>query len=553
MTHQHGDQKSLHAVSHEVFHPIEGDLVDPSERFFAPVQADLVDRLLGEYTATLNNMNSVVDFMSGQDFRSTLHYFIEGNSLEPGQSASVSSGGLFSLEGAVAYLNSTYWTKALALTDVYEAMPKARRDEWDNQIKSRQAPDFEETTVRSTLNALLSDRTKFFAEQVDGIFRALSGDHVTNKPEGFTKIFIINHMLYKDGGINYENAGYIHDLRCVIAKFMGRSAPRYGTSGPLLEAMQRDYGTWHIVDGGALRMRLYKRGTVHCEVNPDLAWSLNSLLATLYPTAIPPKFRTRPKNPHKEFQLIGKPLPFEVIHLLADMVHPGRVGRDEITANPYALRFKNFDKNEAKKGAENVLHMLGGVRMNINAFIWYEFDYDPRSALDRIIISGCVPDQKSHQFYPTPDTMSDEAVEMADIQDDDEILEPSAGQGGIACKLPKSQTTCVEISSLHCQILRAKGFNTVEGDFLKWAASTTRRFSCVIMNPPFSDGRALAHLQAASELLIASGRLVAILPASLKNKNVLPGWTLEWSKVYSNEFDGTGVSVVMVKAIRSVH
>ena len=43
---------------------------------------------------------------------------------------------------------------------------------------------------------------------------------------------------------------------------------------------------------------------------------------------------------------------------------------------------------------------------------------------------------------------------------------------------------------------------------------------------------------------------VAILPASAKNRDVLPGWTLEWSRVFDNEFAGASVSVVILAATR---
>lgn len=42
------------------------------------------------------------------------------------------------------------------------------------------------------------------------------------------------------------------------------------------------------------------------------------------------------------------------------------------------------------------------------------------------------------------------------------------------------------------------------------------------------------------------GRLVAILPASAKGKDLLPGWQCEWSQVFDNEFAGTSVSVVIL-------
>ncbi|MEB7886055.1 class I SAM-dependent methyltransferase [Serratia fonticola] len=100
------------------------------------------------------------------------------------------------------------------------------------------------------------------------------------------------------------------------------------------------------------------------------------------------------------------------------------------------------------------------------------------------------------------------------------------------------------------RVLEAKGLTVERADFIKWAETTDKRFDKVVMNPPFSEGRAKAHLVAAANLVKPGGRVVAILPASMRKKSFLPGWTCSWSGLISNEFDGTSVSVVMLKADR---
>ena len=117
--------------------------------------------------------------------------------------------------------------KALNMTDVYEYMPNNRRTEWNEQIREMKTPDFDEETVRPTIMELLNSRQQFFAERVDGIFRALSGDHVTNRPEGFGKRMILARVFNEYGWTNHDMSGFIRDLRQVIAKFMGRDEPRW--------------------------------------------------------------------------------------------------------------------------------------------------------------------------------------------------------------------------------------------------------------------------------------------------------------------------------------
>ncbi|MGA9618169.1 MAG: DUF4942 domain-containing protein, partial [Serratia proteamaculans] len=113
-------------------------------------------------------------------------YFLRGN--QDGERYIRPVSDIFKLEGAIANLNAAYWQQALSLTDVYEYMPQKRRDEWDDQIREMKTPEFEEETVRPTIMSLLNSRQKFFGERVDGIFRTLSGEHVTNRPEGFSPI-----------------------------------------------------------------------------------------------------------------------------------------------------------------------------------------------------------------------------------------------------------------------------------------------------------------------------------------------------------------------------
>lgn len=522
---------------------------DKAAPFFAPVSSDVIDGLLGRYQTQRQHISHIAS-IAASGMGGAISWFIAGNK-DRGHIPGVEQ--LFAEPGAVAALNSRYWSDALALTDVYDCMPQARRDEWNKTISEQKAPEFTEDAVRPTINSLLADRNKFFAERVDGIFRGLSGHHVTNVPEGFSKRMIIGYVTDQYGYASSGRAGLINDLRAVIAKFMGRDEPKWNMSGPVVAHARRNSGQWITVDGGALRIRCYKVGTAHLEVHPDMAYRLNQVLAGLHPRAIPAAFRTKPAKKHKEFQMMGRPLPFLVVDVLNGMElayshTQDERGRDVRAPIQNAVRMPYRQCGEAVlEEARRVLASIGGVLTKAGN---WQFDYAPGQVIAEIAASGCVPDVKTHQFYPTPESIARIAVELADIGPDDTVLEPSAGQGGIADHLPAPhRAVCVEISKLHCDILAAKGFVVVRADFLAWAPSAPK-FDRIIMNPPFSEGRALAHLQAAAGLLKAAGRLVAVLPASLKGKDVLAGWVLEWSDVYSGEFAGTGVSVVILTAVQ---
>ena len=538
------------------------ELIEEIEPFFAPMSADLVDSLIGQYNAARANVEALAAAVRAGQNASVLHYFVEGNVKEQRHSMPTTVDALFRVEGAIAQLNADFWSRALRLTDVMDYMPQARRDEWHEQIRNPEGrkagrhtsetelpplPEFEEATVRSTLTGLLHNRSQFLAERVDGIFRALSRQHVTNQPQGFGKRMIIANVF------GYQTHGHINDLRCVIAKFMGRDEPKHGATDPVVKAARRQNGQWMPVDGGALRIRVYGGvGTAHLEVHPDMAWRLNAILASLYPLAIPAEFRTKPKRARKvkDFELFDRPLPFAVVQLLAEM----REVRERIEpawperyrAVPNAREFGYGEKDKAAVAeAEKVLMAIGAVKAGRH----WQFDYDPTEVLDQVVCSGCIPDHKSHQFYPTPESVAALAVELAQIGPEHTCLEPSAGQGGLADMMPSTRTICVEISDLHCQILKAKGYATVQADFLKFTSDNP--FDRIVMNPPFSEGRWHAHLQHAASMLATDGRLVAILPASAKGKPVLEGFDLQWSAIMENQFAGTSVDVVILAAQRS--
>lgn len=552
--------------------------------FFAPSTMDMVDSLVAQYQSGRKQIKRVAEFANGDDCRAVLHYFLSGNATEERGRMSMQSSAdqLFRESGALAQLNSAYWSKALALTDVYDAMPQTRRNEWNAQIRNPQGvkkhrgadgewetpplPDFEEETVRATLQGLLASRAMFLAERVDGIFRALSGEHVTNSPAAFGKRMIIARLITCYNMLDHDRVGYINDLRCVIAKFMGRDEPKWNaTSGVVDRARRTMRGQWVTLDGGALRLRAYKCGTAHLEVHPDMAWRLNSILAHMHPMAIPAEFRQKPKKQPKEFAMMSRPLPFAVVETLENLEQAynfvANTGpnswRDQFrrVEIPNGLEPRNgWGKSVATQEAERVIAYIGGVKTkNDRGGDYFAFDYDPTEVIAEIICSGCLPDQKAHQYYPTPANVAEAAIAlaMADAAPGINWLEPSAGTGGLADMMPKDDTTCVEISALHCKVLEAKGHSVIQGDFLK-VSPQCKPYHRIVMNPPFSEGRWQAHLEHASTMLASGGRLIAILPASAKGKDVLPGWSLEWSGVFANEFAGTSTAVVILLATRGI-
>lgn len=497
-----------------------------STRANLPAISTPLDTLFGQYAMARKQIEELSAAIAKS---SVICYFFESKRgrhyMSPGE--------IFIETDAVKALDADFWMRAIALTDVLKVMPAKKRNEWNESIRNFTVPAFEEETVRATIVDLLNSRTRFFAEKVDGIFQSLSRMHVTNSPEGFSKKMIVNHMLNAYGSFDCQRVEYLHDLRSVIASFMGQEISNSSTSD--ITRTIKPTGEWHILDGGAIRLKVYKVGTAHIQVHPDIAWRLNQMLAFLYPAAIPSSFRSKPPK-FKEFALYSEVIPERVSRQLWSVLESLRRSKDHRTVSLFAETYSY------RKELEHILTMVGGVEISPKQ---WTFDYQPHEVLMEIMRSRMIPDQQLHQFYPTPAEMAREVVDLAEIGDGDSVLEPSCGAMAIGRLLPVERTQCVEISSLHCKVAAALGYAVHEGDFLQWEPG--RKWDRICMNPPFSKGRAEAHLVKAISLLAPGGKITAVLPASLKGKVFDPGFEHSWSSLRSDEFKDAAVTVVILK------
>ena len=514
--------------------------------FNAPVQGGAIDGLVGEYEHRRREIESVATLFQKQ-YHSLVRFFIDGNCRDGGSSSYMAER-IFRKEGAIASLNSHFWSRAMKMTDVLECMPAARRNTWAEAIQTNTTPDFDETTVRSTFEDLLSSRPLYFAERVDGIYRALSDVHLTNSPTGFRRRMIIRYVVSEYGHIEHRQSCHIHDLRCVIARFMGADEPTNSNTYQVLEKTRRRNGDWFTLDGGALRVRTYAVGTAHLEVHEDMAWRLNAVLASLYPAAIAKASRTPPARSTRKartYKAIERPIPAAVAAIIGYMkpaVTAVEVGNRTLH-RPIPNTWNCWsDDKDLRAEAERILISIGGVRVHEGA---WRFDYDAADVLDDITTSRMLPDTKTHQYYPTPSGVVDAVIKIAAIEDGMSCLEPSAGQGALAERMG-ANVKCVELSELHCTILRAKGLEATCADFLTMKIENL--FDRVILNPPFSQGRAQAHLVAAIQHVAPGGKLVAVLPASLRGKSLLPNVVESWLAQFDGAFHGCGASVVLYSA-----
>jgi predicted RNA methylase len=115
-------------------------------------------------------------------------------------------------------------------------------------------------------------------------------------------------------------------------------------------------------------------------------------------------------------------------------------------------------------------------------------------------------------FFPTPPAIVERLMEMAHVRPGHTALEPSAGKGDIAdaLKAAGAIVSTIEVSYDLCNILKAKGYEPHQGDFLA-TVLTTQKFDRIVMNPPFEKGADIDHVRHAYSLLASGGRLVSVM------------------------------------------
>jgi phospholipid N-methyltransferase len=115
-------------------------------------------------------------------------------------------------------------------------------------------------------------------------------------------------------------------------------------------------------------------------------------------------------------------------------------------------------------------------------------------------------------FFPTPPSVIERMLELAELDHGQSVLEPSCGKGDIAdavCEqFPNNPLTLIEINRTLESILIAKGYDADFTDFL--AYQPAERFDRILMNPPFENSQDIEHIRHAYELLAPGGRLVSV-------------------------------------------
>ncbi|MGD6739684.1 LPD38 domain-containing protein [Photobacterium leiognathi subsp. mandapamensis] len=121
-------------------------------------------------------------------------------------------------------------------------------------------------------------------------------------------------------------------------------------------------------------------------------------------------------------------------------------------------------------------------------------------------------------FFPTPESIATDIVELANIEQGMSVLEPSAGHGMLADAALNAggDVQTVEMAGDLVDILEAKGHKVEGGDFMEYQPN--QMYDRILMNPPFSNDMDIDHVQHAYDMLKPGGRMVAIVSSMAGNR-----------------------------------
>lgn len=180
------------------------------------------------------------------------------------------------------------------------------------------------------------------------------------------------------------------------------------------------------------------------------------------------------------------------------------------------------------------------------------FDGPPRERLGLVVAAGIVVDErKAKQSFYTPFVVASELVQLANVAGL-VVLEPSAGMGSLvkAClNAGACRVDCVESDQTCHAALVSLDTNVNIADFLSLPAIP--QYYRIVMNPPFSKGKAVKHIAHAAKWLRPGGMLFAIVPDKDEPKLTDLG-AVDVAKIAAGAFkeSGTQIATKIIKITR---
>lgn len=209
---------------------------------------------------------------------------------EPGRNYGPARANLITEEGRQIVrtaLDAQGWRHLLNESGIRSFMSAKKREEWDEAISKLKVPPLNRETIAGTFADLYENRGAMLEQGVVEVFRCLSWNYKTNKPEAFGKKIIRAHAV-QWGSPSHRFSNELDDLLRIMFKLDGRPEAdhRRGSYVGLSAAMKA--GEAYVDD--YVSVTLYRNAcTAHVTFRrPDLVDRMNGILAKHYGNALPP-------------------------------------------------------------------------------------------------------------------------------------------------------------------------------------------------------------------------------------------------------------------------
>lgn len=163
------------------------------------------------------------------------------------------------------------------------------------------------------------------------------------------------------------------------------------------------------------------------------------------------------------------------------------------------------------------LELIGG-KWKGGKIMGFVFLQDPTDLLSEVANGEKRNLKKEFQFFGTPEKLADYLVQLAELKNNDIVLEPSAGQGAIIKAINKIHPLppdCFELMDVNKIVLKKSNlrFNLIGNDFFE----NKKHYTKIIANPPFAKNQDIDHLMIMFKFLTIGGRLICITSESWVN------------------------------------
>ncbi len=202
---------------------------------------------------------------------------------------------------------------------------------------------------------------------------------------------------------------------------------------------------------------------------------------------------------------------------------------------------------------KRLLETSGG-RYNSKGFFSFPDGVLATEVMAQIRQGKALNGKKESQSFFTPEEEAYAVCRDAGPLEGRRVLEPSAGDGALAdvARAAGAKVTVVENYRPNALVLKEKGYDVIEEDFLSLSPDDLGLFDAIVANPPFSNNQDIEHVTHMLKFLKPGGYLSVITStrwmtgaqkAHREFKSLMDVMGATWEEIDAGAFKASGTMV----------